>query len=367
MDVKNALKSFAYSATLASLLLGLSAGCNGCDDDIQAVVMPGSISGAVCDPGQGVGIFGATVRVIVIQPNGSEKIYETLTDAEGNFLLEDVPVGTHSVHIRRGSFRSEVEGVEVFEEQETVLDGECVAPVTVAMAVYGGHDSVEEVLTRLGYTSYAFIETYHRASDRDDGTPSWLVEQFGDIDNFSSFDILFINCGAHEWALEKASDAEVETVLNNLRVFVNNGGSIYMSDWAYDLMELLYPDAVDWYDDDEVENAAQVGEQQDFLGLVADEDMLAVLDKDRVSLRYNQGRIAMPVTLGEGSRALITANNMGVDVDAEDLDDVPVLLEHVPVGVDEETAGRIIFTTFHNGSQNTPDMDEILRAIVFSL
>ncbi|MCP4499763.1 MAG: hypothetical protein GY822_07355 [Deltaproteobacteria bacterium] len=187
------------------------------------------------------------------------------------------------------------------------------------------------------------------------------------LNNFSHFDILFINCGSHEWALEKASSAELDAVFTNLRTFVAQGGSIYMSDWAYDLLELLYPDAADWYDDDEVESAAEVGERQDFLGLIADEDMLTVLDKDRVTLRYNQGRICMPVSLGEGSRALITANNLLVDAPAQTLDDVPVLFEHIPPAVDPVEGGRIIYTTFHNGAQNTMDMDEVLRAIIFSL
>ncbi|MCP4499762.1 MAG: carboxypeptidase regulatory-like domain-containing protein [Deltaproteobacteria bacterium] len=172
-----------FKSTLALSLMILCAftmGCEGCDvEPVNKVILPGTVTGQVCDPGQGVGIYGATVRVITTTLQGGEKIYETTTDAEGNFLLESIPVGTHTVYIRRGSFRHEVE-VEVFEDENTAFEGECVAPISVAMAVYGGHDSVEEVLTRLGDASHALVDTHHRFSDRDENTPSWLVEEFGD-------------------------------------------------------------------------------------------------------------------------------------------------------------------------------------------
>src|SRR5690606_5027424 len=138
----------------------------------------------------------------------------------------------------------------------------------VSFTVYDGHDSVEEVLERIGYPVTNLVDTHHEHDEHDETTPSWLVLEFGDYDTFAHNDILFINCAAHEWALDNASPSERIKVLENLRRFVAEGGSIYLSDWSYDLLELLYPDAVDWLGDDEVRNDAEAGLQQFFVGTV---------------------------------------------------------------------------------------------------
>ena len=95
--------------------------------------------------------------------------------------------------------------------------------------------------------------------------------------------------------------------------------------------------------------------------------MQAILARDRASLKYEQGRIAVPVSLGEGSRALIMADIVVDDGGDRTVTDVPVLLEHRPPTLEGSAEGRIIYTTFHNGSDNTEAMDEVLRAIVYSL
>ncbi len=335
---------------------------------LTVVPDPGSIAGRICDPAEARGIYGARVWVVQDFGDGTSGEIDTVTDAEGVFQLDGVPVGTYDLHITRGSFHATVEKVEVKEAEITQLDeSTCIEP-EVSFTVYDGHDSVEEVLERIGYEVVNLVDTHHEFDEHDESSPSWLVLEFGEYATFASNDILFINCAAHEWALDNASPTEISRVLENLRRFVAEGGSIYLSDWSYDLLELLYPEAVDWLGDDEVRNEAESGEAQIFVGSVLDEDMQAILGRDRASLKYEQGRIAVPVSLGEGSRALIVADivvKQGGNTDT--FTEVPVLLEHRPPTLDGPSAGRIIFTTFHNGSDNTEAMDEVLRAIVYSL
>lgn len=360
---------------LYPILLGLLlwvAACEGCDaDPLGHVPQPGSIQGRVCDPGnEAAGIYGARVYVVVDSGDGVLRERGTVSDAEGAFLLEGVPAGTYTVHVERGSFRTELSDVMVEEEQTTDLDpGACIAPTEVTIAVYEGHDRVQEVLERLGYVDYTLFPTFHLSQDRDDNTPSWLPEAFGDYASFAEYDILFINCGAHAWALEGAPPDALALAMENLRRFVAEGGSIYFSDWSYDVLEALYPDAVDWMGDDAVYTDAQAGLRQPFIGNVLDAQMVEVLGNNRATLRYEQNRIAIPEALGEGTRALITADiDVSIDGTPYTQEGVPVLLEHQPTLLDPQASpGRVIFTTFHNGSSNTSDMDELLRAIVYSL
>jgi hypothetical protein len=350
----------------AALLLGLSfSGCS-CEEELGHIPDPGAITGRVCDPGEHSGIYNARVYVVVNRGGKVEEV-DAFTDAEGHFDLEGVPPGTYDLQVARGSFTTTVEDVVVAEAETTALDeADCLAPDVVNMTVYTGHDSVEEVLARLGYTDFEIVDTLSGSSEHDDTTPSWFTAAFGDAAAFADQDILFVNCGAHEWALDNADPQDVQRALDNLRDFVEAGGNIYFSDWAYDLVEALYPDAVDWVGDDLVRDDAQRGKQQDFVADVVDAEMAAILGRARATLRFNQGRIALAERLGPIARPLLNADITADDGNGgtETLSQVPVLLEILPAG---ESGGRILFTSFHNGASNTPDMDDILRAIVFAL
>lgn len=366
----NDSRPFAFSfALLASIfvLLSPTAGCNNCQgEQLDPIPQPGQISGRICDPGEAKGIWGAEVYVL-LDEDGTRRI-STTTNADGSFLLEEIPEGDYTLYVERGSFSTTVEGIQVIEEETTVLSEEdCIEPDQVTMAVYNGHDEVEQVLSRLGYNDFTIHETYHHASDRDDDTESWLKTAFYDYDAFSDNDILFINCAAHEWALDAMTEDEKETVLDNLRQFIEEGGSVYLSDWSYDLLEQLYPDAVDWLGDDAVANDAEHGVAQEFVGSVIDQGMSAA-GLDQVLLRFEQSRIAIPLELGVGTRMMIRAAVL-VEQDEEEVlfEDIPVLLEHRPININAEVAGRVIYTTFHNGGNNTQDMDNLLRNIIFSL
>lgn len=358
------------SGLLCALVLAPLLGCD--DGTLTQIPEPGQISGRVCDPGEGRGLEGAFVFVELGAGSREDRI-TTQTDAEGRFLLEEVPIGTYTVHVERGSFRTALDGVLVEEETLTALDEEeCLAPDQVSMIVFDGHDDVQAVLNRLGYSGFEVIDTHHEWEDRDENTPSWVVEAFADPTVLDAYDIVFINCAAHEWALQVADPGALEQAAVNLRRFVAEGGSLYLSDWSYDLLELLYPDAVDWAHDDTEENAAEVGLAQDFLATVTSDELQRFLQLGEVFLRYELNRIAVPRVLGPGSTALLLADIQAEgEVEDEEItyQSVPVLLEHRPtvLGVEPEDVGRVIFTTFHNGSANTRDMDEVLRAIVFSL
>ena len=78
------------SMTRLILLLAFF-GVGACDCNVAPlahIVGPGSIAGRVCDPGEGKGIYGADVYVVAGKDNHR---VGTLSDGDGNFLLQSVP------------------------------------------------------------------------------------------------------------------------------------------------------------------------------------------------------------------------------------------------------------------------------------
>ena len=161
---KNLSARHRFATLLLLACIALAPGC-ACEEVVSRVVLPGGISGRVCDPGAGLGIGFARVWVELEGPDGTVQVIETESAADGSFTLDKVPVGTWNVFVRRGSFRATVSDIEVFEDEVTTLDeASCIPPLDVTMTVFGGHDSVEDVLSRLGYDDYTFVETYDRAA-----------------------------------------------------------------------------------------------------------------------------------------------------------------------------------------------------------
>ena len=327
---------------------------------LNHIIGPGSISGRICDPGEGKGIYGADVYVVV----KGEKV-ATTSDGNGDFNLAGVAPGTYTVYVDKGSFSTTLDDVVVSEGKPTELPtDECIKPKAAQMFVVSGHDSVENVLQRIGYDNFTLVNSHD--DDHTAATSSWFLQAFSDLPTMQQNDVIFINCGPHEWALDDFDQTQVNAALQNLRDYVEQGGELYVSDWAYDILERLYPDSATWYGDDTVEDDAQVAIAQSFTGAIVDADLSAALAKDSVDLLFNQGQVGVATSLGPNATPLITAD---IDVktsshDTEHLTDVPVLFEVKP---DATAQGHVLYTSFHNGPNNTPDMDDVLRAIIFTL
>ena len=75
--------------------------------------------------------------------------------------------------------------------------------------------------------------------------------------------------------------------MDNLRRFVAEGGSIYASDWAYDVVEVAFPSFIDFFGDDARRNVARVGDSQEIRGSIADTSLAAVLGGTSVELNFD--------------------------------------------------------------------------------
>src|SRR5690625_3834539 len=197
--------------------------------------------------------------------------------------------------------------------QELLLTGETsdfgVIPLesnSANIAVVTGHyDRMQDILGKLGfgtintdeddYWGYGQLVLGTETFDLFDGDGSLdnsypaINELFEDNDgdgqiDLHNYDIVFINCGASETPLtgrpsgivpehndfhrHKMNNAPFSQELTDeLQAFVEAGGVLYCTDWAYDYVEQTFPSKIDFYGSDDTPadqpedpNAAEFGE-----------------------------------------------------------------------------------------------------------
>jgi hypothetical protein len=186
--------------------------------------------------------------------------------------------------------------------------------------VTGEYDEIQDVLAKLGYGDLDTDNrlkigtekfTIYRGGDTDldvelaatsETTYPLASSLFGDVTLMNTFDIIFINCGADETVTTTASTINTPltatttkhhthaeyhaarkaavfkgagtaidaTVIANIKSYVEAGGKLYVTDWAYDFIEQAFPGVMDFQgsgDGDattvETNSAAQVGDSTD--------------------------------------------------------------------------------------------------------
>lgn len=310
------------------------------DGKVPADVPQGGISGRICAPNGSTWVAGAMVSV-----EHEFGATATFTDGDGWFTLEGIPVGTHTVHVSKGSFETTFV-VEVFADQITELPySECIEQGETKIAVVTGqYDDIGAVIDHLGIT----YDTINGVSNtqyvdflRD---PAWMGE----------YDAIFFNCGmGFDW--ETHPD-----VNDNLRDYIQDGGSIYASDWAYYLVESTWPGQQVFHGDDTILGEAFVGIDGVVDADVLDPVMADLLGSDSAQINYDLGAWAAMVSangevLIEGQYEY-SAGAFG-----------PTNVRTAPLAYRMSDNGTVIYTTFHNEQQTTVDMGLILQEIILSL
>ena len=311
----------------------------------------GAIAGQVCSPAGNVWLSGANAWVV--QDDGSNDT--TTTDANGNFLLQGVDVGNRTLNIQKGSF-STTQAVTVTAGQTTTLPTPtCVQTAHVAV-VMGDWDAIQNILGAVGVTDVTLY-------DGVNGTTPNVTDLLTNPTLMASYDIIFINCG--DYVDRYPSLLSSSQVIANLQGYVAAGGSLYASDWAYDFVEVAWPSAIDFYGTDSSRGAADDGVAGSLNGTVADPALATALGATSVSLDYNLDIWALMKTAGTGTHVLVKGSPDYYDAFGfpESMGSVPLAV-WFPVG---SNGGSVLYTTFHNESQTTTDMQKILSYMIFQL
>jgi hypothetical protein len=316
----------------------------------------GAVAGRVCAPDGETWLFDASVFVDLV---GGGRV-ETKTDVDGRYLLMGVPVGTQTVHVEKGSFSSQ-RTVEVLAGQTTTIpDDQCQLDDEPRIAVVTGqNDDVGLVLESIGIDPTS-ISTYNGVF-----RVAWGMELLEDYAVLSEYDILFINCGANgidDYPALLLFPTVVESTLaiENLRRFVDEGGSLYASDEAYDLIERAWPDFIDFVGDDALIDAAQIGvfENDPVPVRIVEPGLRAAMGIDQFDIHF---RYVLWAVIADVAPETTIYTRGDAPTDAGIMPDVPLTVGF-SVG-----QGRVLYTTFHQEPGIESATEQLLRLLMFEL
>ncbi len=332
------------------------------DQEPPATSQPGSVEGRVCDPSGRTWLADALVYTYLRDDAGN--IYDTRTtysDRNGYWLLDDLPMGfEYDIYIQYASEVLESHTVQVSDGEDVVLDQpDCFDPLQVDVAVVtGDYDDFQLVLTNMGFANYDLV---------DGLTGDELVAFLSDPDALEHYDIIFFNGGHLEEDVIYDSDGsdtegQVDTILQNIAGYVEAGGTIYGSDWAYDVIEQVWPTRVNYVGDDNTPDDAQKGEYDYVQAAVSDSALAEFLGKNYIEVEFD-----LPVwpvmdsVDGSVSVHLSATVEYREGIETISLPARPILISFTA------GEGKVVFASFRVAKNATSDMVMSLQYMMYNL
>jgi hypothetical protein len=376
----------------------------------------GTILGRVCDPSGRHWLPDAMAYANLI--DGSGKLYDTrksYTDRDGYFLLDDMPAGsTYTVYIQFGGEVLETHSVAVGGGESVVIEEpDCFDPLELDVAVVtGDYDEFQEVLGHMGFANYELVDGLVAAE---------MAGFLMDLDKMLLYDIIIFNGGHVEAGLiypvppddddddggdggpdsifddtgdvpdvpdapedDAPEDGDTgfggdtggggddpgptepvyahDLIIENLRAYVAAGGAVYASDWAYDVVERAWPEAIDFVGADEVPDAAQLGEYGIVTATVSDGALAAWLETDYTDVEYDLP-VWPPI---EGVADTVSVHLTGkIDyrqgINIFTLSNSPLLVSFT------SGDGKVAFSTFRVANNADSDVVLTLQYMMYSL
>jgi hypothetical protein len=284
----------------------------------------GTVTGVVRAANGVTPIQGARVTV---QANYTNMPVDT-TDTAGVYTLQGVPVGSQTIVATRGLFRATVT-VNVAENQTTTAPPAQLQSTGRLGYVVGSFDRIQDIIgDTLGY-----------AMEEVD------ADSLGFAAVLSRYRAIFLNCGMDYGFLDVDTNAA-----QTLRNYVSGGGSLYVSDWAQEVVRRMFPS--------DVRGFQRIGQSQVIHGRVVDAGLRAFIAKDSVQINYDLGSWEILDTLSTRPRILLRGDYStysGPHIDKP----LAILIDH--------GQGRVVYTTFHNEANVTRDAVEVLTYFLFIL
>ena len=185
-----------------------------------------------------------------------------------------------------------------------------------------------------------------------------------EADRLAAYDVVFLTCGAvpESWftrrlrpplgradGVFRPRPEIVDAIRASFRRFVGRGGTLYASDWHFDLLALAFPELVD-------EVAVARGREQSLEAEVVDPALARRLGPT-IELRFEMPFWRPAAFAGPE----VTTYLRGTYTKTDGPDATAPLLVAFPF-----QEGAVVFTSFHNEAQHTETELELLRHLVFT-
>ncbi len=186
-----------------------------------------------------------------------------------------------------------------------------------------------------------------------------------DFDQLKKYDVVFVACSPvpKTWVEDErvragirantavfgARTEIVDRLKKSLRRFVAGGGTLYASDWQFDLLHIAFPEMID-------EAKVGRGEVQKVTADVVDPGLRKRLGPT-IPLRFEKSDWRPAAFTGRDVTTYLKGEYRLTSGDRQ----TGPLLVSFPVG-----DGTVIFTSFHNEAQNNDVEKELLRYLVFT-
>ncbi len=386
------------------------------DEEEEAGLTDGSIRGRVCDKSGRGWLSGAMAYTHLTDDAG--KLIGTqiaYTDPDGFYLLEDLPSQVeYLVYVQYGDEILSQEGVYVEDAQDLELEEpDCFDPLELDVAVItGDYDDFQLVLSAMGFANYELIDGLYAEE-----MAGFLLN----LDTMLQYDIIFFNGGHVEQGVIYESEEEEdegdgdgdgdggftpggeeeedtaaeeedptdtgsgtdtaetptdtgepvfaydsEQIMQNIRDYVQAGGNVYASDWAYDVVEIGWPAKIDFLGVDDIPDAAQMGEYDIIQAAVADAALADWLDADFIEIEYD-----LPVWPGIDNVSDSVSVHLAGTIQYREgttvntLSAVPLLVSFT--GGSGDTAGKVAFSTFRVAKNANAEVLMSLQFMMYSL
>lgn len=204
-------------------------------------------------------------------------------------------------------------------------DGEDALAVTQK-----GWDDIGSILTGMG-------KSFSQITD----------ESLLTYDNIKNYDSIFLNCNSS--ASRYSTDAA-----SSIKKFVEEGGTIYASDYAYAYVKEAFPGYLLFPD------TPTIGSAQKVNAIITDLGMANYIGMNNIEINYDLG--SWVVIDSVSSEVTTHVKGSYYDYSSNDLKTDKPLLVSFPYG-----KGKVIYTTFHNERQLASEVTKILEYLVLKV
>jgi hypothetical protein len=246
--------------------------------------------------------------------------------------------------------------------------------------VTGDFDRLEDPLLRADVKNQVFegyiVQPVYELSETSGESVQQVEALFDGRDEdgqplLYTYDALFVNSGARGFGayVYNAVDADDSlvadpAVIDQVSTFVERNRTVVVTDWAYDLVEAAWPDKIQFLQEDDGLDGAQLGVSETVIARVTDPDLAGALGADQVELQTPWGYWTVMEDVADG----VTVHMRG-DVDWRQTDGGgSARIEDVPLVVSfEHEGGRVVYSSFAWRAQRQEVADGLLAALVEGL